>query len=436
VRATETTSLSQRLALVGATNGDNSAFVIDLNTAYVDDTTSLGSKFTSISAAANAYTDAEITTEQVARANADSAIAADVTTLETTVGGHTATLTTYGATLDGIEAEYGVDLDVDGYVTGYRIINGGTPGASAFVIRSDNFAIVDTVGGSLTEYVPFEISGGKINMRADVKIDGDLLVTGTINGNRLINGTIGSTQIGPNAITTTQLNASAVTAAKIAANQITATHIGVGTVAALGITTGSLSVDGTLTVGSAGGIESSGASGYANGTGFFLGYSAGYKFSVGNFSTGNYMKWDGSTLTVKGDLFVGEYTTSTTTLLSATTQQSTSAASAVKKKQFTIDRAGSVNIKFDYMGSNSYTDGYVYVKKNGSTVNTTTVGNVGWTTKTVAVVGLTADDTVELWLEGGQIFTDAPEPSPTYCRNVYIQADVTIPADGGTVDLN
>jgi hypothetical protein len=75
----------------------------------------------------------------------------------------------------------------------------------------------------------------------------------------------------------------------------------VGQLSAITVNTGSLTVDGTLTVGSAGQIMG-GQTAYATGTGFFLGYSSTtYKFSIGSSSQS--LKWDGSALTVTGNFF-------------------------------------------------------------------------------------------------------------------------------------
>ena len=63
---------------------------------------------------------------------------------------------------------------------------------------------------------------------------------------------------------------------------------------------GLLCESGGLNVGSAGHIRG-GQTDYNTGTGFFLGYSTGYKFSIGN-PAGNYLTWDGTTLKVAGFL--------------------------------------------------------------------------------------------------------------------------------------
>lgn len=84
---------------------------------------------------------ASIEQEAIARADADGAIAASLTSLTTQVGEHTATLTQYGESIDGLEARQGVRLDVNGRVTGYVQNNDGTQGN--FIIVADNFEVVD-----------------------------------------------------------------------------------------------------------------------------------------------------------------------------------------------------------------------------------------------------------------------------------------------------
>lgn len=67
---------------------------------------------------------------------------------------------------------------------------------------------------------------------------------------------------------------------------------------------GNLTINGALTMNTSGHIKG-GQTAYDTGTGFFLGYSgAAYKFSVGN-SAGNKLTWDGSALTVAGNLSAG-----------------------------------------------------------------------------------------------------------------------------------
>lgn len=132
---------------------------------------------------------AAIVTEQTARIDGDTALASDITTVTTTVSGHTSTLTSYGTSISGLQAKYGVKLDVNGYVTGFEQNNGG--GTSDFIIRADKFKVImpGYAGGT-----PFTVDSG------GVKINGDLIVTGTISGSKIIAGGVDTAQIANNAV--------------------------------------------------------------------------------------------------------------------------------------------------------------------------------------------------------------------------------------------
>ena len=88
-----------------------------------------------------------ISSEQTARADADSAIASDVTALTTTVGTNTASITSASSSIDGIEAKYGVEIDNNGSISGFQLLSGaGSP--SAFNVRADQFNLFNSSGVS------------------------------------------------------------------------------------------------------------------------------------------------------------------------------------------------------------------------------------------------------------------------------------------------
>lgn len=117
---------------------------------------------------------ASITTEQTARIYQDGLLAADITTLSTTVGGHTATLSTHGTSISGLEAKYGITIDVNGYITGFTLLGGGGTGSAVFNV--DNF----TIGkAGVATLAPFEVVGGT------VKIAGTTIKDGTITAPKL-----------------------------------------------------------------------------------------------------------------------------------------------------------------------------------------------------------------------------------------------------------
>ncbi|KKK65825.1 hypothetical protein LCGC14_2970240, partial [marine sediment metagenome] len=235
----------------------------------------LASRFSTILAAYGANTSA-ITTEQTARANADSAMAVDIALMGAANGADTAFImdsstvkidsdggdsfatrltalatadsnnsaaitseaTTRGSADDGFSAHYGVSLNVNGYITGFTQLNDGTSGE--FTILADKFAIVhphvewaattaytlgqtrhpttpdgnvyecttagtsggseptwDTTPGNTTNdntvvwtaitqtaLVPFSVAGGVVTMQ-NVIINGSLVVAGTITGDHI-----------------------------------------------------------------------------------------------------------------------------------------------------------------------------------------------------------------------------------------------------------
>lgn len=74
-----------------------------------------------------------------------SSIATSVSGLQTTVGGHTTTLTEQSSSLDGLEAQYTVKIDNNGYPAGFGLASSpvnGTP-FSEFIALADRYAIVN-----------------------------------------------------------------------------------------------------------------------------------------------------------------------------------------------------------------------------------------------------------------------------------------------------
>ena len=335
-----------------------------------------------------------ITTLQTDVANAEG----DITTANINIAANVTAIQNNDLDILDIYAKYGVTLNVDGYITGFAQHNDGSSGS--FVILADNFAIVspstewaattaysletnvrptvsdgnvyecttagtsggtepvwDTTPGNTTadascvwtaradsSITPFTVAGNNIRMNANVEINGALILNGTILGQSLVAGTIGSTQIGANAITTTQLNASAVTAAKIDANAVTAAAISVTDLAAISADMGSITA-GDIVLDSSGFIRG-GQTGYHTGTGFFLGYdTSAYKFSIGDGGTSDFMTWDGSELIVRGNVSIGNYTSSTTeVLLDAPTLRTTSNETFSEVKKFEINKPGTVRL--------------------------------------------------------------------------------------------
>jgi peptidoglycan hydrolase CwlO-like protein len=334
-----------------------------------------------------------------------------------------------------LEAKYGVTLNVNGYITGFAQNNDGSSGT--FVILADKFAVVDPSGDPAEpEYVPFAISGGKIVMTGSVSIDGDLIVSGSINGANALSTTVGQQ------ITTNQIGADQITAVHMDVNSVTAGSINVSDLAAINADLGNITA-GTITMNTTGYIRG-GATAYGTGTGFWFGYDAGaYKFRIGN-TTDNYMQWDGTKLQVIGDILVGEYIASDSIILSATTERKgyLTPGTWYRAKTFTIDRAGAVKITFDMRqagpgtATNGNTPAEVRVYKNTTIVSTPWTVDTVDDAKTITITGVEAGDEIHCDLNCGTRYVvgdQTLEERYTYINDVHIKADVQL-TTGGTVD--
>ena len=104
------------------------------------------------------------------------------------------------ATLEGYAAaQYSVTLDVNGYATGFELINGG-PGVSATTFVTDKFQIAapGITGGAATPiFTVANVNGSpKVAIRAD-----DFLVDGTVIARNIAAGTITAIKIAAGEIT-------------------------------------------------------------------------------------------------------------------------------------------------------------------------------------------------------------------------------------------
>ena len=124
---------------------------------------------------------AAIQNEAMARANADSAQASQITTLQTQTNSNTASIQTQANSINGLSAQYTVKTDVNGYVAGYGLAttsNNGTP-TSAFIVNADKFGVGAAGKGTA---MPFMVD----TVNNKVGINGDAVVQGTLAASKLI----------------------------------------------------------------------------------------------------------------------------------------------------------------------------------------------------------------------------------------------------------
>jgi hypothetical protein len=145
------TAIVADIALIGAKNGANNAFVLDLDTVLVGASESLGTRLSTISS---------------------------------TLGGHTTTIATQQTVLNGVIGQYMVKIDSNGHVAGFGLYNDG--GSSQFIVNANKFAVTD----GTTSKVPFIVSGGVCYMQ-NVVIQDALIANLTVG--KLTSGTLTAT---------------------------------------------------------------------------------------------------------------------------------------------------------------------------------------------------------------------------------------------------
>lgn len=130
------------LATTSASHTASIAAIASENAAQASSLTSLTARM--------GTAESDITTEQTARVAGDAANATSIANVTTSLNGLTATVSTQATSINGLNARYGVTLDVNGYATGFQQNNSGV--TSDFTIRADKFGIVAPGGGARTEY--------------------------------------------------------------------------------------------------------------------------------------------------------------------------------------------------------------------------------------------------------------------------------------------
>lgn len=142
---------------------------------------------------------AQIVEEREARIAADSAVAQTVDTLQTQLDGNIASVQAHAQSIDGLSAQYTVKTDVNGYVAGYGLattIVDGVP-QSDFTILADRFAVVQN---GVEKRVPFVVTSK--NDVAQIGIDGNLLVNGSVTADALLANSITGDKIKAGSVST------------------------------------------------------------------------------------------------------------------------------------------------------------------------------------------------------------------------------------------
>ena len=171
-----------------------------------------------------------------------------ITTAQSTADGNKATVQAHAKSINGLEAQYTVKVDVNGKVAGYGLATtpkNGTP-ESKFIVNADRFGIgapgkadvfpftVDTRQNRVGVNGELVVNGKAIVDKLNAgDIHGDKITANTLNANRLTAGSVTAREMAAGSITAEKLAANAVTADKLKAGSITSDKLAVRTLSAV-----------------------------------------------------------------------------------------------------------------------------------------------------------------------------------------------------------
>ena len=166
-----------------------------------------------------------------------------ITTVQSTADGNKATVQTHAKSINGLEAQYTVKVDVNGRVAGFGLATtpkNGTP-ESKFIVNADRFGIGAT---GEADVFPFVVDTQKNR----VGVNGELVVNGKAIVDKLNAGDIHGDKITANTLDANRLKAGSVTAREIGANSVTADKMNVTSLSAVSSNLGSIT-GGNLNIG-------------------------------------------------------------------------------------------------------------------------------------------------------------------------------------------
>ena len=185
-------------------------------------------------ASAVATTAAALTVEQTARANADSALSTQLTTLSSNTGNSFATVqqqfTAQSSYTDGAVARALTTVTVNGKKAVFGISSDGVVAEIGAV--ADRFYVYNPLGGTYT--LAFAVVNGQTviqdAMIREASITTAKIANAAITGAKIANATIGSAQIADASITSAKI--SQLSADKITSGYLSADRINAGTISA------------------------------------------------------------------------------------------------------------------------------------------------------------------------------------------------------------
>lgn len=175
-----------------------------------------------------------------------------ITTVQSKADGNTAAVQAHARSINGLEAQYTVKVDVNGRVAGYGLATtpkNGTP-ESKFIVNADRFGVGST---GKSDVFPFVVDTQKNR----VGVNGELVVNGKAIIDRLNAGDIHGDKITANTLNANRIRAGSVTARELGVDKLSAISADMGNISG-----GSLNLGGgRFTVDNNGRVSMSAASG-------------------------------------------------------------------------------------------------------------------------------------------------------------------------------
>jgi hypothetical protein len=180
---------------------DSAAAIEEVRELTVSNEGAIASLTTSVTAQF-AATNANVTTTAEAIAALDFSFSSYQVTVSADLGALNSSVTSNTTAIAGIGAQQTILLDVNGYVSGTKQINGG-PGSSSFTVLADFFRIAKPGSAGGAAVPVFDL--GSVNGSVKLALRGDMLIDGTIIARHIAAGSITADKIAAQSIGTNQL---------------------------------------------------------------------------------------------------------------------------------------------------------------------------------------------------------------------------------------
>lgn len=176
-----------------------------------------------------------------------------ITTAQSTADGNKATVQAHARSINGLEAQYTVKVDVNGKVAGYGLATtpkNGTP-ESKFIVNADRFGIG---APGKADVFPFTVDTrqNRVGVNGELVVNGkaivDRLNAGDIHGDKITANTLNANRLTAGSVTAREMAAGSITAEKLAVNAVTANKMNVNELSAISSNLGSIN-GGSLDIG-------------------------------------------------------------------------------------------------------------------------------------------------------------------------------------------